>query len=218
MGCDQNNWDSTCTVLSESKYDPTIISPAGQRLSLIGFSTQGVGLPIYNPVWYRFRYTNTVTGGYSDFSDWTASPIMSGSCCLPCVGGMGMCSSPILSGFNSCKANAPTVGILMSDLAYAPFMPIDASGTSIIPTVHRYIGKPGETKPPDDVQDENVGFLFQEVNLNDKKYAGFIDTLDPPCGSTDGSAGDTNRCSKNAGLCAQGSITCTGSSCLPYQS
>lgn len=222
-GC-TSQWSSDCSVLTESAYDPTLISPTGKRLLLIKFTQQQGSInPIYNPTWYRFRYVNSITGGYSGFSDWTETPVQSGSCCLPCIGGVGMCDSKIGNGFDTCKLNLPTMGILMSDLDYPPYVPVQADGAAIMTTIHRYVGKPDETQPPDDPPNgevgENIGAFNTTFAIGGKKYYGFSDALNPPCGSSDGSLGDSTQCSKSVGLCYQsGDIICTGSSCNAYTS
>jgi len=199
--------------MKETKFDPTITSPKGKSLVLLSFETQGASIqPIYNPVWYRFRYVNMLTGGYSDFSDWTASPVMSGSCCLPCPGGVGKCDSSIGNGYSTCKANMPTLGIDMEALDYSPLLPVDANGTAFVPSVHRYTNPPGVmTKPADDVKDEIVGVIELTKTVAGKNYYAFMDWKYPACGSTDTPSSMT--CSKTGNICSRGNVMCDISTC-----
>lgn len=202
--------DTACTSINEVKFDPTIISPKGKALSLLKFSVQGdTMLPLYNPVWYRFRYVNALTGGYSDFSDWTPSAVMSGSCCLPCINGVGQCDSVVGTGYATCKANAPTLGIEETQLDYTPMVPVDAQGTYYVPNIHRYVAPPGVTTlPPDDVKDEIVGVINMVTSVADKKFYSFIDVSKPACGTTD----TGGVCSKTGNVCIQGDIGCSACS------
>jgi hypothetical protein len=213
--CDPNQvWaDSSCATIKELKFDPTIVSPAGKSMSLLAFEAQGTSIqPIYNPVWYRFRYVNVVTGGYSNFSDWTLSPVMSGSCCLPCVGGVGQCDSSIGNGYTTCKANMPTLGVEQTVLDYPPLAPVDANGTAFVPSVHRYTNPPGvTTKPSSDVKDEVVGVMDMMKTVSGKNYYTFMDWKYPACGSSD--TGDTGKCSKSNSLCNRGNVMCDVSTC-----
>lgn len=217
--CDPNQvWaDSSCSTVKEVQYDPTLVSPKGKSMVLLSFETQGTSIqPVYNPVWYRFRYVNLNTGGYSDFSDWTASAVMSGSCCLPCPGGVGNCDSTIGNGYTTCKANLPTLGIETTESDYKPFIPFDAQGDSVVASVHRYMNPPDVmTKPADDVKDDIVGVMNTTKNVSGKSYYAFIDWKYPACGSTDTSSGPNNygKCPKGNSACSKGNITCNSSQC-----
>ena len=50
-------------------YDGSLKSPAHLRPALTDFRhSGGSGPSVFLPCWYRFRYVDVKTGGYSDFS------------------------------------------------------------------------------------------------------------------------------------------------------
>ena len=173
-------WDESCTHIQEKKYDPSLKSPEGISPVLINFSNS-VGLnykPFYLPVWYRFRYVNSKTGGYSRFSSWTKSPIISGGCCLPCPEGPGK-NCPFLDGYDSCDYNKISIGVPKNQVVYYP-------GQEIYMNLHRYTGSSynDNTPPGNDVQDEIVGVLLAQKYLSSDnvKYFYWIDVLSgSPC-------------------------------------
>lgn len=176
-------WDSSCLYFQEKFRDSTLQSPQNLNLVLTGFKfASGGGPSIYLPMWYRFRYVNVLTGGYSDFSDWTQTPVISGSCCLPCIDGVGQCSSQVQSGYASCQANQPTIGIETDKAQYSPSTPISGGGF-IYMNLHRYTGTDptDNTPPPKNVTDEIVGFLKPGGYVNGKQYYDWTDVLFNPC-------------------------------------
>lgn len=211
--------DDACLIPQELAYDPTLLSPTGKKMQLISFvkNTQLPFAPYYNPVWYRFRYVNTSTGGYSNFSDWTQAPVMSGSCCLPCVNGIsqnkvGVCPQGTPTGFASCGSNYATLGILESDLDYSPLNPLSSGGGNVVASVHVYVGKSGDmTQPADDVNDTIIGFITSTAtNIQGSKYATFIDMSDP-CGKGNSGGG---VCKKNQ-QCSS-SFSCSSDVCNQF--
>ena len=175
VDCHKNSdwlWNSNCTAFQEITPDSTLQSPSTEQLYLYGFSqVSGAGPSICLPVWYRFRYVNVNTGGYSPFSEWTSLPIMSGASQLPCN---GQCSGSIPIGSASCNCNQITVGT--NSLIYSPTQPL-TNGDFVYANVHRYVGQQGSVnQPPADAQDEIIGFLFPQGN----NYV-FIDALNNPC-------------------------------------
>lgn len=162
-------WDEGCTTLQEVTLDPTLTSPAGKRLSLLSFVVDSaIGAPFTSPVWYRFRYVNSHTGGYSEFSDWTSTPVISGGCCQPCAIGVGVdCAQ------RSCDSNKPTIGILKSQLDYTLDKPLP-DGALVYVSMHSYIG--GTTPPASNVQSTPVTNLYPAGD-----YYSMIDYSNP-CG------------------------------------
>lgn len=129
-------WIDNCLGFQELNPDPTLLSPSNEKLYLVKFAnTAGAGPPMCKPMWYRFRYVNVKTGGYSPFSAWTTNPIFAGANNLPCLQGNGNCPTSVPEGSQSCQFNAPTVGI--PSLLYSPTQPT-VSGSFIYANVHRY--------------------------------------------------------------------------------
>lgn len=172
-------WDVNCKYIQELQHDPSLTSPEDLELYLIKFqSAQGVGPSLFAGCWYRFRYVNTLTGGYSDFSKWTKYPIYAGACKLPCN---GTCNFP--QGLGSCSYNQPTVGIESSKSHYSPR---DQKGSNefIYINIHRYVNVSdpfSSTPPPDNVQDEIIGVGIMSLSSAGKTYWAFIDATQNPC-------------------------------------
>jgi hypothetical protein len=174
-------WDSSCMYITETGPDNFLESPKDLSPVLVGFqNSSGAGPSIFLPCWYRFRYVNVKTGGYSDFSEWSKAPVMSGSCCLPCPKGVGQCPSGISVGYNSCTFNQPTIGIAQTDVHYDPTQ-VQSDGSFIYMNLHRYVGSsPSDMDPPPiDVQDEIVGYLLPTVFLDGVQYYSWIDMYNP---------------------------------------
>ncbi|MCA9750243.1 MAG: hypothetical protein KC414_14130 [Romboutsia sp.] len=174
-------WNSTCTGFEELTPDPTLLDPIGE-LYLVNFNNvNGAGPPLCKPIWYRYRYVNVKTGGYSTFSNWSSSPVFSGSSNLPCVNGPGNCDS-VKQGSDTCQFNAPTVGV--PSLQYNPKQPIGTSSgdTSFVyANVHRYVGNEGDLTPPSDsASDEVIGYLYPSSAFSGISYV-WQDVLSNPC-------------------------------------
>lgn len=190
-------WNDSCTYINELSFDSSLSSPSSLSLNLLKFEKiPGAGNPLNLPMWYRFRYVNANTGGYSDFSKWTASPVYAGSDSLPCVAGIGSCSTQYVPA-NTCNFNQPTIGIATNALQY-PLMRPMSSGQTIYANVHRYVGtslgnsSEGPTPPCNQgqdpatdncisVQDEIIGVLMPPVTMGGVQYNSIIDVLDNPC-------------------------------------
>jgi hypothetical protein len=203
------SWNNSCLYFDEKEYDPTLTSPAELQPYLIDFSNSpSAGNPLYLPMWYRFRYVNVITGGYSDFSKWSASPVISGGCCLPCKDGVGKCS--FTQGPSTCSYNSPVIGIAQSDSAYNP-QSMQSDGSFIYINVHRYVGKLyTETSPPaDNVEDEIVGYMIPSAAYGSSYYI-LKDILYNPCNS--GNQYSVGTCSKPT-WCSGSEGTCTTNSC-----
>ena len=141
-------WSDDCSTIVEKDFDGTLKQPS-KPLYLSGFrESKSFGKPLGANTWYRYRYVNSKTGGYSKFSPWTESPIIAGGKNLPCKD--GDCSSLSQDG-NFCKSNIVELSIdgldySMSDNIYA--------------NVHRYASPNGE-KPTDTTEnDKAVGYLL----------------------------------------------------------
>ena len=176
-------WDDTCTYIQEKSYDPSLKSPEKLYPVLTGFvNSTGAGNSIFLPCWYRFRYVNVKTGSYSDFSDWSQSPVMSGSCCLPCPGGPGNCPSTVKQGYYSCPSNQPTIGIEKSLVQYSP-TEMQKDGSFIFLNLHRYVGSdPSDANPPPkNVKDEIIGYLLPTTFVGNTSYYSWVDVLSNPC-------------------------------------
>lgn len=163
-------WDDTCTYIKEIKQDATLKSPSAPP-SLINFTkSEGAGPPIFLPMWYRYRYVNVVTGGYSEFSPWSKAPVMSGECDLPCID--DKCS--FTTGPGSCTFNQPVVGVDKSSIEYSP-VDKGTGGELIYMNLHRYVG---QEPPTDTTKDEIVGVM---IVPRSGKYYTYIDVLKNPC-------------------------------------
>ena len=176
-------WDSSCMFFQEKFQDTTLESPSKLHPVLTGFTyAKGGGNSIFLPMWYRFRYVNVLTGGYSDFSEWTQSPVISGSCCLPCPDGPGVCPSTITPGFGSCSYNQPTVGISTADAQYNP-MESQPDGSFIYMNLHRYVSSSATDNdpPPEDATDQIVGFLNPGNTVENIQYYDWADVIYNPC-------------------------------------
>lgn len=176
-GCKGSNWkwDDKCNYIQELQYDGSLQSPNNIKPYLIKFSyVSGSGNSIFSGVWYRIRYVNVVTGGYSDFSDWTEHPVMSGSCVLPCDPKIG-CSYP--SGPDSCTFNTPVIGINTKDSSYSPQKPLK-DGSFVYINLHRAIS---DTKPTENAETQIIGTLISPVSQGGEKYWTLIDVLNNPC-------------------------------------
>lgn len=171
-------WDPSCNYFQEKAYDSSLQSPSELQLYLVNFvNSVGGGPNVCLPMWYRFRYVNVLTGGYSDFSKWTASAVQAGSSVLPCLNGPGNCPG-ITQGIKSCSFNQPTIGATY--LHYNPNIPYN--GAYVFANVHRYTGGWNDnplTPPPDDAQDEIIGFLIPTVSYPSVGYA-WVDALYNP--------------------------------------
>lgn len=179
-GCNTNmKWDPTCKHILESQPDPTLTSPKDLELYLVNFqASQGAGPSLFAGCWYRFRYVNTLTGGYSDYSKWTKYPVYAGACNLPCD---GTCNFP--QGKGSCSYNQPSIGIDVSKSHYSPRTQINPNEFIYI-NIHRYINLSDPfslTPPPENVQDEIVGVAIMPLSSRGKSYWGIIDILQNPC-------------------------------------
>lgn len=175
-------WNKTCLFIEERFKDNTLKSPLNIKPVLTSFKyARGGGNSIFLPCWYRIRYVNVLTGGYSDFSDWTESPIMSGSCCLPCPDGVGICSSDVETGYESCGANQPSIGISSKESSYDPETSV--GGKQIFINLHRYVAKSPHdfNKPDNDVTDQIVGTLQPGSYIDGVRYYEWTDVLFNPC-------------------------------------
>lgn len=171
-------WNNDCIGFQENFPDNSLTSPS-KTLSLVSFdNVQGAGRPIYLPMWYKYRYVNMRTGGYSPFSNWTNSPIIAGSCCLPCLN--DNCTIPI--GFSSCNANSPKIGIFEKDLDYIPFK-LQKNGDMIGINIHRYVDpNPNRTNPPSSEEDGVIiGYLIPGGIVQNQNVFIWNDVLANPC-------------------------------------
>lgn len=191
-------WDSTCMYIKEIAPDSSLTSPSSLYPYLLSFSySSSAGKSYFVPVWYRFRYVNTKTGGYSPFSEWTQNPILSGSCCLPCVNGLGQCPATVST---LCTANRPEIGIPASESSYDPTKP-QSDGSFIYLNLHRYVGTSYSDRDPPDpsVEDEIIGTL-QPKSTDGVLYYSWPDIV---------------------GVCSSGCSTpnwCSGGSCFECNS
>ena len=177
-------WSQDCLSFQEKFLDKSLKSPKSLNLVLTDFtSAEGGGPPIQLPMWYRFRYVNVKTGGYSEYSAWTKSPVIAGSCCLPCPGGPGQgCPSLVPQGSVTCNFNQPTIGISSKISQYSPTNPLSDGGFIYI-NLHRYVGESysDNNPPPDDAKDEIVGFLAPGNIIDGTRYYEWTDVLFNPC-------------------------------------
>ena len=177
-------WNDKCTYIQELEPDTTLQSPKSISPYLVKFQlSQGAGPSIFVGCWYRFRYVNVLTGGYSDFSDWTKGAVYSGNCKLPCDPAQnGSCPFP--QGLASCTFNQPTIGVNKKDSQYSPQTQDPSAKTFVYLNLHRYVNTndPFSSIPPNDnVQDEIVGTLLSSVTSNGQSYWSLIDVLQNPC-------------------------------------
>jgi hypothetical protein len=176
-------WSDNCLYIQELQPDYTLSSPTNLRPYLIDFTySPSSGNSFFLPVWYRFRYVNVLTGGYSDFSNWTQTPVISGGCCLPCVGGPGNCGD-MKTGYSSCSFNRPTIGISSKDSQYNPTQYQESTGTYIYLNLHRYVGTSynQSSMPPDNAVDEIIGTLQPGQYINGVQYYSAYDVYNNPC-------------------------------------
>lgn len=172
-------WNSSCLYLNEKFHDPSLKSPKDLSPVLVNFRySEGSGPSFFRPCWYRFRYVNVKTGGYSDFSSWTKSPVISGGKDLPCPDG----KCHFKEGKPSCTFNQPVIGIAEDQVEYSPTQQT-SDQSFIYMNLHRYVGdSPTDSEPPpDDVNDEIIGFLLPPQFVGGKKYYTWTDALSNPC-------------------------------------
>lgn len=186
-------FSSDCSTINETTPDESLISPTGKSLELISFTNDVnfPGLPFYQPVWYRFRYVNGTTGGYSGWSDWCSHPIQSGGCCFPCTD----CGN--IAGVNSCQNNKLTVGIPISNLDYT-LETLVGNGDVVYAVVHSYLGNVNEVTPPSSpTNDTIVGYLIPGSLVNGIQYYSVLDTTNPcqKCIQTSCMSNSSDSCS-----------------------
>ena len=163
----ETKWSDDCTYIKELVYDPTLKTPQKEMYLSRFIEASALGPPLGANVWYRYRFVRDDTGGYSDFSPWTKSPIIAGSTMLPCKG--GDCSNINKHGADSCHSNLIQLGI--DELEYTMLNGIYAN-------VHRAYKITSDASPPSDtIKDEIVGYL---VPHGPKSYQ-FIDISESPC-------------------------------------
>lgn len=128
-------------------------------------NVEGAGRPICDFTWFRFRYVDGKTGGYSKLSKWTASAVVSGSPSLPwhtntagktgpvkpCDGDTQIKTEPTAT----CRSNYPILGT--AGLDYKILEP-QTDGKLIFANVHMFVTE-DETPPPDDEEGEIIGIL-----------------------------------------------------------
>ena len=173
-------WNKNCLYFQEKFPDPSLKSPKDIKPYLVDFQFgEGGGPPIYLPMWYRIRYVNVNTGGYSDFSEWTTTPVIAGSCCLPCIEGPGQCKT---QGYETCVFNQPTIGISFKDSEYSPMDPTK-KGDYVYINLHRYVGTSANdnTPPPKNAKDEIVGYLKPGESYGGEQYYTWTDIMFNPC-------------------------------------
>lgn len=185
-----NTWNENCTFpLATGNLDSTIQSPSSIPLYMANFSYSNEGgLPMCQPMWYRFRYVNDYSGNYSDWSPWTSSPIMAGGTNFPCYESC----SPAMEGINSCKFNRVVLGLIQNP--QYTITDVEPNGSQNWSVLYRYIDKSGGTSPPQNVSDsemEPIGMLIPSSSYVDFKYTTTdlgnnpcIDTNQPGCQKT----------------------------------
>lgn len=165
--CDTSIYDKDCDYVLEKKFDPTIKSLKGKSLNLGDFKYSVTsGGPWCEPSWYSARYIRIFDGGYGERSDWTSTPIFSGSNNLPCVDG-GKCAN-VPSGKQSCTLNEPKL-ITNFPLDY------DLVQGQYGINVHRYIGK----NPPSSNEDGQIIGMMLPVN-DSRGFTSFYNDFDNP--------------------------------------
>jgi len=146
-------WNENCTYITERSYDSTLKTPTSP-LYLTAFTGNKDSKPIGANVWYRYRYVNGKTGGYSQFSPWTMKPIMSGIKNLPCMN--DNCDGMTYSGIPSCNSNVPVLSIKTIDYD------IDSG---VLANVHRVVKPPNDTSQPSSNEEGDIiGILTPSKN------------------------------------------------------
>lgn len=160
-------WSSDCSYIQELLSDSSLTTPT-EPLFLTRFTpSPSLGEPWGVNVWYKYKYVNSKTGGYSAASPWTKTPISAGSTNLPCQG--GNCSNVQYTGKDSCKSNLPQLSL--TSLAY----PV---GSDNYINVHRYVSSLNSTSAPADSVD---GKIVGTIIPNGTGGGTFIDTSASPC-------------------------------------
>ena len=189
-------WSENCAYpQATGKLDTSMATPTDLLyMASFSYSTAG-GLPMCLPLWYRFRYVNSKSGNYSNFSKWSCSAVTAGGTNLPCVGCTeGSCSDKI-SGPASCSFNRVVMGVT-TDLQYNTLSPT-GDGSINAAVVYRYVGKSTDVDtPPSD--DPTIGEPLGMLALT-SSYSGytnvFTDIGNNPCPAINTSAGCPSRCS-----------------------
>src|SRR5207248_130049 len=91
-------------------------------------SAPSLGPPLGVNVWYRYVYVKLDTGGYSEPSEWTSSPISAGNTTLPCKS--PNCNG-VNTGKNTCQANLIQLSIDTLDYSLLK--------GDVYANVHRYV-------------------------------------------------------------------------------
>lgn len=158
-------WNSDCTSFQELLLDPSLSTPT-EPFYLDKFtSSPSLGQPWGVNVWYKYKYVNGKTGGFSKSSPWTQYPIYAGSPNLPCE---NESCNITYSGKDSCKSNLAQLKI--KNIAY----PL---GSDIMVNVHRYVTSlTNKDKPSDSIDGNLVGYVIQTGSGGI-----FIDTSKSPC-------------------------------------
>jgi hypothetical protein len=170
-------WNTDCLSIQEKAPDNTLLSPTHVPIYLLDFKKSSSAGPAWNvPTWYRIRYVNAYTGGYSDFSQWHG-PIFAGYDKLPYP------SSSSNQGVTTCGYNKPTVGVPIEYASYLlPDKPVD--NELIFINLHRYTTSPSDLNPPTtDVSDQIVGSLITKQKMNGTTYLAWVDVMYNPCKS-----------------------------------
>jgi len=141
-------WSDNCMYIKETGFDPTLKTPK-LSLYLTKFTGNKDSKGIGANLWYRYRYVNNKTGGYSDFSPWSKSPVISGSKNLPCLN--GDCTGVNYTGTDSCHSNVPVMSTISVDYDLE---------SGVTANVHRVVMSPLDASPPTETtKDEIVGIL-----------------------------------------------------------
>lgn len=187
-------WSKDCHYFEEKFFDENLKDPSKLKPYLVKFSSvEGAGPTVCLPMWYAFRYVDVKTGGYSKFSQWIEGPVFAGAKILPCLKGLGKCDSNLVpQGRATCDFNQPLIGV--PDLQYNPTQPIN--DTFIFTNIHRWVGKPGDTKPPgspEETKTEIVGFFLPNKSVPGIRYA-TPDVLFNPCNDNVSGCGRCRNC------------------------
>jgi hypothetical protein len=157
-------WNNDCSYIQELILDPSMTTPSTPLYLEKFTASPSLGRPWGVNVWYKYKYVNKKTGGFSKSSPWTTTPIFSGSTKLPCDP-----TKSCPSGSDTCKANLPQ--LRLNNIAY----PL---GSDILVNVHRYVTSLNDTaKPTDSVDGVIVGTIIPTGNSSGT----FIDTSKSPC-------------------------------------